>query len=375
MSQMSPPATSTNIVRHPGARARLVALRWAPGASPADEDELREAWDQIAARLAAERLLVLQERVYAPAWAVPTICSMRREALTARGLDAERPVTLVSNPSCIEGACAGIHVLAIRPTADETVRTVSAGGARGRLLEGPQGRVLFVADLAPDPGTPDPLRAMFEGAVDAVTEHGFALTEVARTWLYVQELIPTYGHLNAVRDDVFVREGLKNDHEWLCPPPASTGIQGVHPRGSACFLDLIAVDGARFEPVRPELQGEAYDYGSSFSRGMEIELGGRRLVTISGTASIDGDGATLHLDDHREQVIETMRNIDSLLRRAGADGREGLWTLYFKDRAAYDAWRDLVLRGELAAPPEPVCIFGDVCRDDLLFEAEVTVPL
>lgn len=360
---------------HPAAASSsAVALRWAPGPSPVGEEELRQAWAEIAERLASERLLVLQERIYAPPHAVPFVGAMRRDALTARGLDAERPLTFVSNSSCVGGLCAGIQLLAIRPRRGETVRTVAAGGARARLLESGDARALFVSEVAPDEGAEDPLRAMFDGAAEALAEHGMSLLDVPRTWLYVQDLIPTYDHLNVVRDAVFEREGLKDDGKWLVDPPASTGIQGFHPRSAPCWLDLIAVQGGSFEVIRPELQCEAYDYGSSFSRGMEIELGGRRLVTISGTASIGSGGETLHVGDYRAQIVETMRNIDSLLEAAGADPRHGLWTLYFKDQVCWQAWCDLVLRGELAAPPEAACVFADVCRDDLLFEAEVTLP-
>ena len=47
---------------------------------------------------------------------------------------------------------------------------------------------------------------------------------------------------------------------------------------------------------------EAYDYGSSFSRGMHIDLEGLTVVLISGTASIDEEGRTVHVGDLSETL-------------------------------------------------------------------------
>jgi hypothetical protein len=46
---------------------------------------------------------------------------------------------------------------------------------------------------------------------------------------------------------------------------------------------------------------EAYDYGSAFSRGMRIDLNGVSILLISGTASIDERGNTVHVGDFRAQ--------------------------------------------------------------------------
>ena len=51
---------------------------------------------------------------------------------------------------------------------------------------------------------------------------------------------------------------------------------------------------------------EAYDYAkpSSFSRGMRIDLNGLVVLLISGTASIDENGATLHVGHPLMRSIE-----------------------------------------------------------------------
>ncbi len=68
---------------------------------------------------------------------------------------------------------------------------------------------------------------------------------------------------------------------------------------------------------------EAFDYPkpSSFSRGMRIDLDGLVILLISGTASIDEHGATVHAGDFRAQCRRTFQNITALLAAEGASGK------------------------------------------------------
>ena len=67
-----------------------------------------------------------------------------------------------------------------------------------------------------------------------------------------------------------------------------------------------------------EALNEAYDYGSAFSRGMRIDLNGLTILLISGTASIDEQGHTVHAGDFRAQQRRTYDNIGKLLASEGA---------------------------------------------------------
>src|ERR1035438_2541360 len=62
---------------------------------------------------------------------------------------------------------------------------------------------------------------------------------------------------------------------------------------------------------------EAYEYDrpSSFSRGMRIDLNGLAVLLISGTASIDENGETVHVGDFRAQCRRMFYNITGLLDR------------------------------------------------------------
>ena len=64
---------------------------------------------------------------------------------------------------------------------------------------------------------------------------------------------------------------------------------------------------------------EAYAYAkpSSFSRGMRIDLNGLTILLISGTASIDEEGKSVHIGDFRAQMKRTLENITGLLESEG----------------------------------------------------------
>ncbi len=123
---------------------------------------------------------------------------------------------------------------------------------------------------------------------------------------------------------------------------------------------------------------EAYDYPrpASFSRGMRVSLGEYTMLLISGTASVDENGRTIHVGDFRAQCWRTYRNITELLAAEGATWRDVVRaTCYLRDierdyrdfnevRTAFFRW--------LALDPLPAStgIQARLCREDLLVEIE-----
>ena len=77
---------------------------------------------------------------------------------------------------------------------------------------------------------------------------------------------------------------------------------------------------------------EAYAYGSAFSRGMRIDLSGLTILLISGTASINDEGKTVHVGDLRAQTRRTFDNITALLASEGATWHDIVrTTCYLRD--------------------------------------------
>ncbi len=121
---------------------------------------------------------------------------------------------------------------------------------------------------------------------------------------------------------------------------------------------------------------EAYAYGSAFSRGMRIDLNGLSVLLISGTASIDDQGKTLHVGDLRAQTRRTFDNITALLASEGATWHDIVrTTCYLRDiERDYDAFNqertDFYREQKLDPLPASTGIQVILCRPDLLVEIE-----
>jgi 2-iminobutanoate/2-iminopropanoate deaminase len=121
---------------------------------------------------------------------------------------------------------------------------------------------------------------------------------------------------------------------------------------------------------------EAYDYGSAFSRGMRIDLNGLTILLISGTASIDDQGRTLHVGDLRAQTRRTFDNITALLASEGATWKDVVRTTCYlrdieRDYQAFNEERSAFYREQGLNPlPASTGIQVILCRPDLLVEIE-----
>ncbi len=320
----------------------------------------------------------LHEKVYGEAAGAREFRRARDRAWAHAGLPADTPLTVVGNTPCVGGEIAGVQLLAVSSRTDGTLRTLRDGDAPvGRELELPGERLVLITDIhggQPDAGPAEQFEGMFELAKLRLESLGLSFQDVARTWIHVDCLLPWYDELNRVRNAFFQHVGLVTPGK---EPrlPASTGIQGTHPDGHGGLLELLAVtrtDGEAFEPMRTAHQCGAFDYGSAFSRGMVVPLGDARLLLASGTASIDAGGRTVHPDDPAGQVRETFDAVQALWDAQGSDWSSvTTGVLFFKNPAIHTAWKGLLASGDVPEIPA-IAVFGDVCRDDLLFELEAT---
>jgi len=127
-----------------------------------------------------------------------------------------------------------------------------------------------------------------------------------------------------------------------------------------------------------EVLNEAFDYArpSSFSRGMRINLNGLVILLISGTASIDENGATLHVGDFRAQTRRTFQNITALLAAEGATWKDIVRTTCYmrdidRDYAAFNEERTAFFKLQQLDPlPASTGIQAKLCRPELLVEIE-----
>jgi enamine deaminase RidA (YjgF/YER057c/UK114 family) len=123
---------------------------------------------------------------------------------------------------------------------------------------------------------------------------------------------------------------------------------------------------------------EAFHYAkpSSFSRGIRIDLNGITVLIISGTASIDENGVSVHIGDFPAQLKRTFENITGLLASEGATWKDIVKTsCYLRDiDRDYDVFNNIrtAFYKEQGLDPVPasIGIQAHLCRPELLVEIE-----
>jgi enamine deaminase RidA (YjgF/YER057c/UK114 family) len=120
----------------------------------------------------------------------------------------------------------------------------------------------------------------------------------------------------------------------------------------------------------------AYAKPSSFSRGMRIDLNGLTILLISGTASIDESGVSVHIGDFRAQLQRTFANITGLLESEGCTWHDIVRTTCYlrdieRDYEAFNEERTEFFKQQGLDPlPASTGIQAILCRPELLIEIE-----
>jgi enamine deaminase RidA (YjgF/YER057c/UK114 family) len=267
-----------------------------------------------------------------------------------------------------------------------------SGGAEVVALE--HGCVRYAADGQWLHGCAEVDEAGFDGGLQAASRQAYAdlfavlgnsaSPHLLRLWNHFPDMnletggIERYRQFNAGRQQAFTEAGRSafEGAPAACALGTSSGPLRVYFLAGACVP--LAIENPR--------QVSAYRYpdrygprSPTFSRAALVDTGGgRRVLFISGTASIVGH-ATVHLGDVRRQTEESLANIDAVLgvaaTRAGvAVPVQGLvFTIYLRDAADLAIVREVFERhvGEHSvAAREAVYLRADICRADLLVEIE-----
>ena len=147
---------------------------------------------------------------------------------------------------------------------------------------------------------------------------------------------------------------------------------------------IAAIAAAGHAPIKKRpitnlnVLNEAFDYAkpSSFSRGTRIDLNGLTILLISGTASIDEYGKSVHIGDFRAQLRRTYENITGLLQSEGATWHDIIRTSCYlrdidRDYEIFNEERTTFFAEQGLDPlPASTGIEAKLCRPDLLVEME-----
>lgn len=355
---------------------------------PCDASEAAQALlDLVAEEIAERGVQAVQEKLYGLSALRSDVLRARAAAYRQHEIDIHVPVTWIQGVPLDGCDFAGIQVWGIAPrggwTCVTTVGDEQTG--RGRLWTGRGFRMLHLpfvrgtrADGTLPAGHAEQAELLFRNASAALKAQHFHYGQVKRTWIYVRRLLEWYDDLNRVRTAFYRTEGL--DMGGSLAFPASTGIQ-CSCDGEEIMMDVLAfdTDGPQTASAAPittsARQHQSFKYGSAFSRGMVFEIEGRKTVHISGTASINAAGASVHVGDAEMQSLETLMCIAAILEEQGGSlANITAATLFCKDRAAYDAWQRVTRLLRMPAIPK-ISVLADVCRHDLLVEMEAVATI
>ncbi|MCM2312919.1 MAG: Rid family hydrolase [Steroidobacteraceae bacterium] len=315
---------------------------------------------------------------------IDSVREARRGVLAASDAAHHRPATLeIEQPPLDARACLEITMQAIVP-GRSIVRTQSVSVSRAcgcvecasahglRLDLGDENRFLATALCGPGNDAYQQTLGMFGLAENLLRQAGMEFRDVVRTWIYLRHIDRDYGALNAARREFFMARGIE-------PVPASTGIGGgpVSAAHDLC-LGLYAVKAGRplvrTVMTSPTLN-EAREYGADFVRGMRVEETNKVALHVSGTASIDEHGQTVHCGDLEAQADRMLVNIAALLEGQGARFADVVHAItYVKHPADAERVRARLQAAGFGGFPHAL-VAAPICRPDLLCETEALAVL
>lgn len=293
--------------------------------------------------------------------------------------------TFIGQPPLAEHAHLEISAVAVvpRPTVPSSVHEVHraaacacpvcASGMRARIVRIGDRTTLHAANVyGVGRDAFEEASAMFCAAERLLAESEMDFRDVVRTWIHVRDIDRDYDALNRAR-----REFLR--HCGIERRPASTGVEGTPVADAHNFsLSFTAIRTVRPLDVTaistPSLN-EAWTYGADFSRGLRVADDNQVTLHVSGTASIDEAGRTVHVGDLEAQAERMLHNIATLLAGQGATFEDLVsGVLYLKRPSDAPALHAAFRRRGFEGFPCAL-VAAKLCRPDLLCEAEAVALL
>lgn len=195
-------------------------------------------------------------------------------------------------------------------------------------------------------------------------------SHLVRTWFYLDDLLAWYDEFNSARTKFFQS---RNIFDGLVP--ASTGIGARNTAGMALAAGALAIrprhGRVHAEEVPSPLQCPATHYRSSFSRAVEVTFPDRRMLIISGTASIAADGKSMFTNDVTRQIHLTLDVVEAILKSREMDWKNTTRAVGYFRRIEDLPLFERCCHERRIAPLPLVPAHATVCRDDLLFEIEL----
>ena len=332
------------------------------------QEQLCEIFSRIAEVVRSESAYILQERLFGIQSAMDIAPQIRSKEYGDID-DGAAPSLLVGREGMF-GPISGVQVHAVSSEGRPEVVNLD-GKACGRILRLHDRTYLTLSGISAIQfqTADEQAQAILEKTESVLKQFGADIFSVARTWMWLGDILSWYDDFNEVRNEFFAQRGAigKGSRQSM---PASTGIGLAPANGGKCAMDLIAVlepTGSIKHLQAAGRQQSAFEYGSAFSRACRAITPAVETVFISGTASIDASGATVHIDDIPGQINATIENVRAVLRDMHCSDEDVMQVVaYCKNAEVEKIFGDF--KGRLPWPW--VTAICDICRPELLFEIE-----
>lgn len=315
---------------------------------------------------------------------LPQVLDVRARVLAEFGRDADAPAPAFIGQAPLTGAALEIAATAVVPhrrdawevrdvAAESSCRCPGCARSAARLVSLGEQTSLYSSNIY---GNGDDAFTqaldMFGAAERLLARCGMGFGDVVRTWIHLRDIDRDYDALNRARREFFRRHGLDLR-------PASTGVQGAPFSGvhdmSLCLHAVRSTRPLAIARMSTPTLNEAWSYGADFSRGLRVVGVNKVALHISGTASIDETGRTVHLGDVAAQGERMLRNIETLLAGQGASLADLVYgVLYLKRPADAAVLREICHRRGFDGFPYAL-VEAPLCRPELLCEAEAFAVL
>ena len=340
------------------------------------QNELKSCYEQLLSRLDATQGKVVWEKAFGSLPCRGWVERCRAESLPEKY--KKHPFTYLEGAP-VEGF--GLAGLTLYVIGGEEVGYLTRDGrtlGAEYCLDG--GRRLYLSSSAgaQTGAVPGEFSGQFASASrqmqDALEQAGFGWRDVVRTWFYLGHIQRDYPRFNTLRRDLFDEAGVdySADSNEL---PASTCIEGAVPHAD-CAMELLCCDKRAvtlrriYNPGQNEAEGSEYLHRPTFSRAMLLRTDRFCELQLSGTASIDVQGRSVHLSDPARQIAWSLQNIRNLLHAAGMDFSDIAQSTCFFKHSQDVRYFEPACEALGIAPFPHIKVRGNVCREDLLFEID-----
>lgn len=334
-------------------------------------------YSELSSVLDSKNMRILHERVFGNLDFFEEFAGIRRKYLNFEG----GSFSYIHGQPCSGRGLAGIQIHAVEPASPKDYWVIrhnnlpcGNGWKRGDSnyihLNGIVGNENGVKQRE------EQASSMFEKIDRILASQSVSFGNVARLWIFLEDILGWYDEFNAIRTEKFKALGLipqpvvESELDRLCLP-ASTAVGGRNPAAASCLIDLLAVSGdARISILPGKQQRSPFRYGSAFSRGVSIREKDCDQILVSGTAAIDEKGRSLYPEDVEAQIGRTIETIESLIAERGARPEDIRSATVYLKKPEFLAVYKKVAAGFGPAPIPAVCVVADICRDELLFEMD-----